>query len=454
MSFSLDLSDAVEAASRERLGEFANAGIDLVHAAERESFVRLVNDQSLAHAYERGSGTVHVLDEFERTVVTTLVPDADARISARVRARAAARRLYRAARSRRVAPPRSAKREIWLAAHHPKFVRFAAPVIDRLGPDRVGVLALSDEVAVEARGYGLAVAPYVDGPRRDARGFARPHLADMLVSIEATLGAAGGRAVMTCEGNSPSDEIARLAASSAGIASVCLQHGWAAETNVGFRNLTYTAFAVWGQGFAELLGAFNPRQRFVVTGDPALDPLAEVRRPKTGGVLFALQTVAPAISSRTMRTFVELIADAAAAYPARQMIVREHPAHPLVQHGLAIPALANVSIASPGEVTLADALAPAAVVASISSTTLLEGAAAERPALVFSGDGPAYVPDLESLGVGLELRERKAAVEALGALLDATPERERALASFREHYFAGLRGDAAERVAALLDDLC
>lgn len=453
MSFSLDLSDAVEAASRDRPGEFAHAGIDLVHAVERESFVRLANDAALVSAYERGAGTVHVLDDYDRSIVTRLVPDADARISVTSQARAAARPLYRIARSRHVAMPSVPRREIWLSAHHPKFVRFAAPVIERLGPDRVGVFALADEVAAEARARGLAVTRYADGPRPGARGFRRPHLADLLVSLEETLRAAGGRAVMTFEGNSPSDEIARLAATSAGLASVCLQHGWAAETNVGFRNLAHTAFAVWGEGFVELLGTFNPGQRFVVTGDPALDPLAGVRRPESGGVLFALQTVAPAISRRTMQTFVELVGDAAVAYPKRQMIVREHPAHPLAQHGLAVPDLPNVSIANPSEATLAGALAPAVVVASISSTTLLEGAAAGRAALVFSGDGPAYVPDLERLGVGLELREREAAIQALGVLLDTTPEREQALASFRDRYFAGLRGDAAEQVAALIDGL-
>ena len=453
MSFSLDLSDAVEAASRDRPGEYAHEGVDLVHAVERESFVRLVNDPSLVSAFDRGEGTVNVLDDYERSIVTRLVPDADARLSLTSRARAAARPLYRAARSRRLTTPSVPKREVWLSAHHPKFVRFAAPVIERLGPDRVGVFALADEVEAEARARGLAVVRHTDGPRRGARGFRRPHLADLLVSLETTLRAAGGRAILTFEGNSPSDEIARLASFSAGLVSVCLQHGWAAETNVGFRNLAHTAFAVWGEGFAELLGTFNPGQRFVVTGDPALDPLAGLPRPEPGGVLFALQTVTPAISRRTMQTFVELVGDAATAYPDRQMIVREHPAHPLAKHGLAVSDLPNVSTAHPSEVTLDAALGPAAVVASISSTTLLEGAAAGRAALVFSGDGPAYVPDLDSLGVGLELRERTAAVKALGVLLDTTPEREQALASFRDRYFAGLRGDAAERVAALVDSL-
>ena len=453
MSFSLDLSDAIETTSRERAGEFTHAGIDLVHAAERESFVRLVNDPLVESAYRHGSGTVPVLDGFDQRVVATLVPDADARISTRSRARTVVRPFYRAVRFRKIAAPNVERREIWLSAHQPKFLRFASPVVARLGVDRVGVLALDDTVADEARAQGLAVALLTARPRRQTGGAARPHLADLLVSMEAILRMSRARVVLTFEGNSPSDEIARLAAASAGLASVCLQHGWAAETNVGFRNFAYTAFAVWGEGFAELLGAFSPAQRFVVTGDPALDPLAGLRPPRDGGVLFAFQTTAPAISRQTMETFVDLVGDAAAAHPNRRMIVREHPAHPLARLGLSTPEFPNVSNANPPHVSLAEAIAPAAVVASISSTTLLEGAAACRPALAFPGDGPDYVPDLQRLGVGLEVRERKAVVDALDDLLEASPEREQALASFRDRFFAGMRGDAAERVAELVLDL-
>jgi hypothetical protein len=256
------------------------------------------------------------------------------------------------------------------------------------------------------------------------------------------------------EGNAPVDDVARTAARDLSLASVCIQHGWAAETNIGFRNMEFDAFAAWGQGFVELLRPYNPRQRFVVTGDPALDAAATTLHTQNNkGVLFALQTVAPAIPAGAMGQFVELIDDAAEALPDTQILVREHPGHPLARLGFQLRDRPNLVRVDAPAWSLADVLSRATVVASISSTTLLEGAALGRPGLVFEPAGtPPYAPDLVSAGVGLAARTREGAVAALRTLLEPS-ERQAAHERFRENWFAGLRGDAAGRIAELIGSL-
>ena len=102
--------------------------------------------------------------------------------------------------------------------------------------------------------------------------------------------------------------------------------------------------------------------------------------------------------------------------------------------------------------SLMDALDASFVVASISSTTLLEGVALLRPALIV--DELPYSPDLVEWGAGLQV-PAAAAVDALVTLGDPDYRRgfEPGMERVREHFFAGARGDAAARHAHLVDGL-
>ena len=111
---------------------------------------------------------------------------------------------------------------------------------------------------------------------------------------------------------------------------MCIQHGWAPVTNVGFRNLEHTAIAVWGDGFAELLAPGNPGATFAPVGNLSLrvegtpGPLTE-RVGRGRGVLFSLQTVAPTIPRDAMVSFLAVIQAAAERLPNVPLLVREHP---------------------------------------------------------------------------------------------------------------------------------
>ena len=457
--FPVELSDAIERASSALADRLMHDGNSLSHAAEREAFARLVNDPSLTRVYAAGTGSVDVLDEYERIAVQELVPAAQARISPRARLRQALRptaRRVRARRSPHDAP--GAQRAVWFALHHPKFLRFVLPLISEFGADRVGVLALSEEVQNAAAAEQIATRLVVPRVRAsEPTNLLRPHLADLLESLRHALTAGGARAVLVCEGNAPSDSLIGIAARSLAIPSVCIQHGWAPVSNVGFRNLGHTTIAVWGEGFAELLAPGNPGADFAAVGNLSLraegtpGPLTE-RIGRGRGVLFSLQTVAPTIPRKAMVSFLEVIQTAATRLPDVPLLVREHPGHPLASLGLALPTGANIVDAHPARVALMDALDASFAVASISSTTLLEGVALLRPALIV--DDLPYSPALVDWHAGLQVPS-SAAVDALATLADPDYRRtfEPGMQRVREHFFAGARGDAAARLARLVDDL-
>jgi hypothetical protein len=464
--FSLDLSDAIEQGTATFLEQepfrFNFDGADLAHAVEREAFVRLANDPSLLRAYREQGGPVRVLDSYEARVVQLLVPAAQPMLPWSIRTRSLARPAVRWARShRRISetPVPSQDRPVCLVIGHPKFVRFAMPIIAELGAERVGILALSQDAAAASTSLSVPVSLLDQpSPLRSRRLPHRAHLADLYAAMHQHLRSTHARAVVVFEGNAPSDEVAGAAAHSLGVASVCIQHGWAPITNVGFRNMNHTRMMVWGDGFSDLLAPHNPDQRFVATGNPALDGYEVARFPSIGveaerGVLFSLQTAAPTIPLKAMVSFLQLIEDAAESLPDIPLLVREHPGHPLADLGLSIPSASNVVDVDPRNTPLLEALDACFAVAAISSTTLLEGIALLRPALVV--DELPYSPDVTQWNAGIQTNGRQAALEALVQLADPAVRAamKPGMESFRDRFFAGASGDAAARIASAIDDV-
>ena len=98
--------------------------------------------------------------------------------------------------------------------------------------------------------------------------------------------------------------------------------------------------------------------------------------------------------------------------------------------------------------SLAEVLAVSSAAVSIYSTTLLEAAALLVPAVAYNMTSlPRYLPDLEALGAGVEVREREAALAAIARLLAADGQLP-GMREVRERFFAGADGRAAERAAA------
>jgi glycosyltransferase involved in cell wall biosynthesis len=249
-----------------------------------------------------------------------------------------------------------------------------------------------------------------------------------------------------------------------GIPCVCLQQGWSPVVHTGFRNMSFDRMAVWGAGFAELLEPHNPDQEFVVTGSPAFD-----RRDGAGGDLaeqiggrrtvgFFTGAVSPLLAQADVDEFMALIPAVASTLPDAAVLVREHPAHPLSQARLAeLERLPNVLLAPPRRYPLRDVLLNSDVVVSDYSTTLIEGVAMQRPAVVCNQTSmPRYSPDVEAHGVGIEVKQTAAARDAIARLVSDRAfydEFTARMPAFRNRFFAGADAGAGARIVALLDEL-
>jgi hypothetical protein len=219
--------------------------------------------------------------------------------------------------------------------------------------------------------------------------------------------------------------------------------------------MSFSATAVWGDGFAELLRPWNPGQRFVATGSSALasangPPVLQPGRQIT----FFGQPESRFIAAGDAGRLQALAVSAAEAMPETPVYFREHPA--AVTYRDSGPGPANLIRATARERPLAQLLQESAVAVSVYSTTLLEAAAMGVPAVALNVSSmPRYVPDLEQLGIGLEARDEASALDAIrGLLADRDRSRLRgSLATFRHRFFSDLPNDAARRAADLIVEL-
>ncbi|HKQ45304.1 MAG TPA: hypothetical protein VJS47_07915 [Rhizomicrobium sp.] len=271
------------------------------------------------------------------------------------------------------------------------------------------------------------------------------HLASQAQALDAALGGMQGRLVVVPEGNSPEDEILARVAERRGIASACIQQGWSPIRHPGFCNLNYSEMLVWGDGFADLLAAANPRQRFASTGNFHL----AADMPASGtDILFLFQGFDDWLGGRAgAEAMLTLVERTAAALPEISVFVRPHPVAPFcAEVSNRLLRNPNVRIETPADVPLAQALAKVRVSVSAYSTTILESIAAGVVPVIFNTVGlPHYWPDVAAANAGIEVRELEAAQAALVQLL----RKQGALEAFREPMaamasrFFSARGSAA-----------
>ena len=457
--FMLDLSEAIEAATAEAADGFGYRGQSLERAVQQVLYSGLVNDEALAAAQP-----VRVRGSLEADVVRRLGAEPAGRSPAGRLAREAWHRVTRRPAQSR---PREGQSRVVFVLDHVKFLDFLGPVLADL--DDYAIVSVHAPLAERLAGSEI---PHVaidrecpPRPREQTGPLLRDyrHLAGLVDAVESAAASLGASCLAVVEGNSPYDEVARAAAGILGVPCACVQQGWSPVPHIGFRGLAFDAMAVWGEGFAELLERHNPRQRFVVTGSPAFDApeTGSDLRERLGGrraVGFFTGTVSPLLAAEDVDEFNALIGQVGARLPDAVMVVREHPAHPLTDAARTeLAELSNVVLTPAPGYPLHDVMSCTDVVVSDYSTTLIEGAALLRPAVVLNQTSmPRYVPDVEEHGIGVETTDPAAACDAIVRLVEDRAHYESfapGLERFRERFFAGVDGRAAERIAALIEEL-
>lgn len=462
-AYTVDLCEAIaESLESAPAGAFDYKGADLTQAVTRTVYMTLVNNATLKRRYAdrqaaRPVERFSVPTKAERLGAvaltgTEVVVDAPQR---RWRSRAHAWLDARSALPRTEAELPVAG--VVFVMHSPKFLRFAEPLLASI--ERPVVVNTGHDFTESLAELGVPGLPLDTWPAAiQACGSLLEDRADLLATfdrLEACFAQLKPRAVVVFEGNHAFDELANRAARALDIPCFCIQHGWSPIVHNGFRGMTFSAMLVWGEGFAELLRAYNPNESFVATGNPALDHVV----PQVSAnpvVTFFAQGPSQLLSASHVDDFLALACETARAQPDARILVREHPSSPLRPDQTArLAVLPNVRLVSPEDRSLADVLSETHVSVSIYSTTILESAAFLVPPVVYNTTSlPRYFPDIDSLGAGIEARERDAALATIDRLLhDRTAVRrlEPGMQEVRARFFNGLDGLAAQRIAETIE---
>jgi hypothetical protein len=314
---------------------------------------------------------------------------------------------------------------------HPKFVRYLHPIAEAL-PVGSAFLTIEDSALFEwletARlprvGIELtSTSRQLMNPGVRIAGFeysATPFdgFAVQFNAIRAALEELRADCVVVPEGNAPIYELVNRAAKSLSIPTLCVQQGWSPVVHPGFRNMTYSGMCVWGEGFADLLAAYNPNQRFVATGNHMIACRRRDDDRNRNAVAFFLQK-SFLITDEAWKHMLGLIVWTAREFHDREVRVREHPSAPLTESELAtFDGLPNVRLVASEQETLSDALAGCRVAVAMYSTTILEAAATGAVPLILNVNGfDHYSPDIAAEGGAVEVQDFAAARTALSRLM-------------------------------------
>ncbi|HLY66153.1 MAG TPA: hypothetical protein VKU60_11520, partial [Chloroflexota bacterium] len=349
--------------------------------------------------------------------------------------------------------------------HHPKFVQYLQPIAAEL-TDRAPVwvalqASLSDQLCMEGQAcIALAASHSLAGVKALWRPPC-PGYGSFFGQFDALYRLCSEQrpgCVVVAEGNASIDEIMSQVGRLLGIPVLCIQHGWAPIPHNGFRNWSYAAALMWGEGFADVLKPLNPGQRFMVTGSHILDSGLDWRPPERPAVSFFLQAATRTVSPELWQDFLELITDTATRCPEATVRVREHPSHPLTPGERAwLARKPNVEFADPASHSLMDVLRATSVTVAISSTTILESAAFLVPPVIYNRTSmPKYSPDVDALGAGIEVHDRAAALNAIAHLLqdaDFLQSFEPKMLAFRERFFHRFDGRSLGRVVEAIREV-
>lgn len=272
------------------------------------------------------------------------------------------------------------------------------------------------------------------------------HFLDVLCRLSAAT-------VVVAEGNNPDDEILARAAQSVGVPSICVQQGWSPVIHNGFRRMRFDRFCVWGEEFARMLHPLNRRQSFTVTGSHMIAPLEKKANPAARGISVFLQKDSLLITPPAWIGMLDFVRWCATTWPDREILVREHPAGPLTAEETAtISNLENIVLCPAQEVPLQEVLDRSELAIAFFSTTLIEALGRHVVPLIVNITGaPRYSPDLDAMGVAVEVCNFNQAKVAVKNLLGGDISRmQHRIPTMINRFFAAQRDVALDNIVRLI----
>lgn len=309
--------------------------------------------------------------------------------------------------------------DVLVMAISARHLRYIAPLLLKLqGCLNIAVADTYSEVAKAAEEIGIKVAYTAFNWYWEVKvKTAFPNLSFMYEYAQRAIAIIRPRTVLLVEGNSPFDELVRLAAVTQGVKTVCVQQGWSPIVHVGFRQLKFDSMLVWGDMVAELLAPFSPQQNFVTSG-----AILEARRctPSPGlkarTIAFFLHGRGVLIPDKANADILSLLIVMARIHHGLQFLVREHPAAPIpIEVATQLSTCSNIKLCPANKFPLHHVLESSGMAVSIHSTTLLEALMFETIPLVVNIIGmPSLFPDIAASGCALEAKSISDAEAMIG----------------------------------------
>ncbi len=233
------------------------------------------------------------------------------------------------------------------------------------------------------------------------------------------------KSVVTFEGNAPQDIIILEVAKKLNIPCYCIQQGWSPYVHNGFRNMDYTEYFIWGKEFKNLLGRFNPKQKFTVSGSPYLKRSSSIKinsRIKT--ISFFLQPVCPLMNQNAFDKFIKLIMICSNSFPHLNILVKEHPSSKL-QKVLKERLIQNknITLYESDSQKLNQILELSDISLSVFSSVILESINKNKlPIICNFGSIPKYLPYIVENDCAIEIFSIQDALEIIKSLIN-NPEK-------------------------------
>ncbi|PDT18289.1 hypothetical protein CO670_02465 [Rhizobium sp. J15] len=340
-----------------------------------------------------------------------------------------------------------------------RFYLYLLPIMQRTGSDPIWLVPDNQPWVDDLVAQGSRVERFPTGPGVEAQSPIIGPLANWDASLRRydhfveALRELSPATVVVAEGNNPDDEILARAAQSVGVPSIGIQQGWSPVIHNGFRRMQFDMFCVWGEEFARMLRPLNRRQPFAVTGSHMIAPLERKTDPTARGISIFLQKDSLLITKSAWIGMLDFVRWCAATWPDREILVREHPAGPLNAEELAaIGSFENIVFCPARDMPLQEVLDRSELAVAFFSTTLIEALGRHVVPLIVNITGaPRYSPDLEAMGVAVEVHDFDQAKVAVKNLLDGDISRmQHRIPAIINRFFAAKRDAALDNIARLI----
>lgn len=221
--------------------------------------------------------------------------------------------------------------------------------------------------------------------------------------------------VVLVEGNWHVDKITAMVCQKLKISTICVQHGWNPNLNCQWQNLIFDKMLTWGKYFSDELKKAN--QNIPITFQECGSHILEYNPKKKGelkAIGICIQCVNHIISEELYTSFFSDMIYISKELPHFSYIVREHPSHPLSEPEKDILSENGFDISNPYSESLTDFFDRIELSISIYSSTIIESIAAQVVPIIYNKTSlTKYTPDLDSLGLGHEVKQYEEVIKII-----------------------------------------